>query len=48
MGPLQVTEERTLSADGKTMTVESSMTMGLMDWERTLVYEKQNAGGDPR
>lgn len=47
-GPVQSTDDRTLSEDGKTMTIQSTVTSGLMDWKRTLVYEKADAGGDQK
>lgn len=40
MGSMKITEERTLSEDGKTMTVKLRMEGGPMDWTRTLVYDK--------
>ena len=42
MGKMQVVEERTLSEDGKTMTVKLTMKSDFMDWTRKLVYEKEN------
>jgi predicted GIY-YIG superfamily endonuclease len=41
MGSLEVIEARTLSEDGKTMTVEYTMKSAFMDWKRKLVYEKE-------
>ena len=40
---MELTEQRTLSEDGRTMTVEFTMASMFMLWARTLVYEKADA-----
>jgi hypothetical protein len=40
---MEMTENRTLSNDGKTMTVEFTMASMFMLWKRTLVYDKADA-----
>lgn len=41
MGTMQVTETRSLSEDGRMMTVEHTMRSTFMDWRRKLVYERE-------
>lgn len=43
MGPVQTTEDRSLSEDGKTMTIELTTRSAQMDWKRKLVYERETA-----
>jgi hypothetical protein len=43
MGSMEITETRSLSADGKTMTLEQYTQGGQRNWTRRLVYTKETS-----
>jgi hypothetical protein len=42
-GKMELTEVRSLSPDGKTMTMELKTSGGQMEWSQKLVYDKASA-----